>query len=421
MACYREALQVDVFCEEALDRLCSHHALSTEEEKTLLSGLPFRKQCSVEEEKMLKVLYQAKLRHHQKTDPQSLCSKEETLKSLAGNSDIVWSVAYNQFRCKNIDSCYDLTKRELQKDPFHPALLQLYITCCVEKRKHEELFSLGHKLVGSFPTSPLAWFAVSCYYLAIKNHQSARKYLTKVLSLDANFAPAHIAFGHSFATEGEHDQAISAFSKAARVMKGSHIPLMQLGREYYITGSHATAIRFMKTALATSPNDPSLVQEVGVMLTNAGNLDKAVKYFNHALSCLRLADPHMTIRDWEPVYNNLAHVYRKQKKYSLALEMHHKALNVSPKEPSTLTGIAFVHLLQGSYEEAVDYCSQSLQYRHEDQFTIDLLKTASEELVSVPLELGGNDSLDALEPEKEILEWDQQETAMKIGENMQTD
>ena len=413
---------MDVYCEEALDRLCVHHSLSAEEEKLLLSDLPFRKQCSPEEEQMLRILYQAKLRHSQKTDLRRCCTEEAGLKPLADNSDIIWSVAYSHFCSKNLSACYELTKKELQRDPFHPNLLQLYVMCCVEKRKPEELFSLGHKLVSSFPASPLSWFTVSCYYLTIQNHQNARKYLTKVLSLDGNFAPAHIAFGISFATEGEHDQAISAFSKAARVMKGSHIPLMQLGREYYITGSSATAVRFMKSALTISPDDPSLLQEIGVMLTNAGNLDKAVKYFLRALSSLRVTDPRVTVRDWEPVYNNLAHVYRKQKNYSLALKMHHQALSISPKEPSTLTGIAFVHLLQENYEEAIDYCSRSLQVRREDQFTIEVLKTASEELVFVPLQLssGGNDSLDALEPKNEILEWGQQ-NGTKTAESMQTE
>lgn len=418
-----------MYCEEALERLCNHHALTAEEEKNLLSNLPFKKQCTTEEEeRMLQILYQAKLRHNKKIDPRVVCLRDTKLKQFADNTDVILSTARKMFHGKNVHACYKLTTEELQKDPFHPGILQLHILCCVEKKKQAELFSLGHKLVGNFPSLPLAWFAVSCYYLTIQSHQNARKYLTKVLSLDQNFAPAHIAFGLSFATEGEHDQAISAFSTAARTMKGSHIPLMQLGREYYITGSTTTAIRFMKNALAISPDDPTLLQEVGVMLVNAGNYDKAVKYFLQALACLRVIDRHMTIRDWEPVYNNLAHVYRKQNKYDLSLEMHHRALSLSPKEPSTLTAIAFVHLLRGEYDNTIEYCSRSLQIRREDPFTIELLKTASDELVSSPLVLEPgpdrqNYSLDALEPENEILEWGQQNgtKTATIGEKMQTD
>lgn len=422
-ACYKEALRTDVYCSEALDWLCEHYALTADEEKALLSELPFKKQCSGDEERMLRVLYLAKLRHGRSTaDIRAACVKDANLKPLADNSDVVWSAAHRLFCSRNVHACYELTARELQKDPFHPSLLQLHVLCCVEKKKTAELFSLGHKLVGNSPSSPLAWLTVSCYYLAIQNHQNARKYLTKALNLDENFAPAHLAFGVSFAAEGEHDQAISAFSKAARIMKGSHVPLMHLGREYYITGSTATAVKFMKNALTISPCDPSLLQEVGVMLADAGNREKAVKYFVQALTYLRSADPHVTIRDWEPVYNNLGHLYRKLGRLDESLEMHHLALSLSPKEPSTLTAIAFVHLLKGDTNTAVDYCSRSLQVRREDQFTIEVLKIASDELVLVPLVLGcaGDESLDSLEPENEILEWGQQQSGTRTREEMQT-
>ena len=370
---------------------------------------------------MLRVLYHSKLNNGQRSlDLRVTCGKDQSLMALATNPDIIWSVARKLYRSGNVHSCYELTSKELQNDPFHPEMLELHILCCVEKSKTAELFSLGHKLVQNFPSSPLSWFAVSCYYLSLQNHQNARKYLTKVLNLDGSFSPAHLAFGVSFATECEHDQAISAFSKAARLMRGSHVPLMQLGREYYITGSTATAVRFMKSALSISPSDPALLQEVGVMLTSAGNHEKAAKYFRQALAGLRSADPHMTLRHWEPVYNNLAHVYRKLGRLDEALDMHQRSLSLSPKEPSTLTAVAFVHLLKGSFEAAVDYCSRSLRVRRGDPFTVELLKTASEELVALPLELDpGNESLDSLEPENEILEWGLQD-GTRTREEMQT-
>ena len=60
--------------------------------------------------------------------------------------------------------------------------------------------------------------------------------------------------------------------------------------------------------------------------------------------------------------------------------------------------------------------------RREDQFTIEVLKIASDELVLVPLVLGctGDESLDSLEPENEILEWGQQQSGTRTREEMQT-
>jgi anaphase-promoting complex subunit 6 len=43
---------------------------------------------------------------------------------------------------------------------------------------------------------------------------------SKANLIDSRFAPAWIAFAHSFAYEGEHDQAITAYSTSARLFPG---------------------------------------------------------------------------------------------------------------------------------------------------------------------------------------------------------
>lgn len=48
----------------------------------------------------------------------------------------------------------------------------------------------------------------------------ARKYFTKATALDKLFGPAWLAYGHSFAADGEHDQAMAAYFKAHQIMKG---------------------------------------------------------------------------------------------------------------------------------------------------------------------------------------------------------
>jgi len=48
----------------------------------------------------------------------------------------------------------------------------------------------------------------------------ARRYLGKATTLDKLFSPAWLAYGHSFAAENEHDQAMAAYFKASQLMKG---------------------------------------------------------------------------------------------------------------------------------------------------------------------------------------------------------
>lgn len=275
-----------------------------------------------------------------------------------------------------MDACYEITSEILHLDPYHTHTLTLHTACCVQKNKFEELFSLGHRLVQYFPSSALSWYVVGCYYVTINKHQNARKYLTKAITLDTNFGPAHIAFGLSFAAEGEHDQAISAFSIAARVMRGSHLPLLYLGTEYYLTGAVTTSTRFMKTAYDLAPSDPLLLHEIGYVVASVGAYPKAERYFKQALSQLEVVDIHLTLSAWEPVYNNLGHVLRKQGKYDEALSCHFNSLQLDPHNPSTLTAIAFIYLLQGHLDSVVEYANQSLRVKREDQFTLEVLHAA---------------------------------------------
>ena len=403
-----------MYCVEALEKLCHYHALSSNDEKSLLQSMHFKSQCSVEEESTLRLLYQQKMHHStQKQDALEQFRSKKSLQPLCSNLDVLCNVANQYFQKMNVDACYKLTTDIMAKDPYHTSALLLHLACCVEKGKVEELFSLGHRLVDHFPNSPLAWYSVACYYIAVNRHHSARKYLTKAINLDAQFAPAHMAFGLSFNSEGEHDQAISAFSNAARIMRGSHLPLLYLGREYFQTGSLSTSVRFLCSAKDMAPLDPVLLQEMGAIITNAGGYVKAERYFRFAIIQLTSIDPHVTLPLWEVLYNNLGHVLRKLGRYDDALSMHLSALQLAPNLPSSLTAIAFVYLLKRDLDKVIEFANRSLRLKREDQFTLELLQTAMEEMAEQPivavdspvpkLELG----LDDLEPGSELLKAEQ--------------
>ncbi len=379
MECYKKALVVDVFCEEALDKLCLYHFLSAKDEKQLLLSMPFKKQCSHPEEAALKALYQRKLSHTRASHLTQDVELPSCIESLQTNADVLSDVADYYLDAMNIDACYTHTSRILKLDPYHRHALHLHIVCCVCRSFVSELFTIGHQLVNTFPKSALAWYAVSCYYIALQKHQVARKYLSKSISLDANFAPAHMAFGISLASEGERDQARAAFAAAARIMQGSHLPLMFLGREYYLTCAMATSTKFMKNALSISPHNPILLQEVGVMLFNNGEYDKSESYLQLAVKHLRSIDPNVTLSEWEPVYNNLGHVMRKLGKYEESLQMHEFALQLCPNESTTLISIALTCLLSGNVDKVIKFTNQSLRLKREDQVALELLHTAIEE------------------------------------------
>jgi anaphase-promoting complex subunit 6 len=59
-----------------------------------------------------------------------------------------------------------------------------------------------------------------CFVFIAGKSDPARRYLSKSTALDKLFSPAWLAYGHSFAAENEHDQAMAAYFKASQLMKG---------------------------------------------------------------------------------------------------------------------------------------------------------------------------------------------------------
>lgn len=68
MDAYIQALNFNVYCTEAMDALTQHEMLMSGEERTLIEQLPFRKQCTDFETRVIKLLYTGKLKKYYETD-----------------------------------------------------------------------------------------------------------------------------------------------------------------------------------------------------------------------------------------------------------------------------------------------------------------------------------------------------------------
>ena len=113
-----------------------------------------------------------------------------------------------------------LMKRILRLDPFQVAALPSHLCCLYELKEKNRLFLLAHNLADQQPDQPATWFGVGVYYLSINKVSEARRYFSKSSMMDPHFGPAWVGFAHSFAVEGEHEQAISAYTTAARLFQG---------------------------------------------------------------------------------------------------------------------------------------------------------------------------------------------------------
>ncbi|XP_034233878.1 cell division cycle protein 16 homolog isoform X2 [Thrips palmi] len=430
---YRQALGCDVYCYEAFDALVQHHMLSSWEEMVLLDSIPYSKQCSTPAEaSFVRQLYEIKLNKYQGPYPEGshpsktvavppspspglalkgklsldisddhtgsqkptstpLYAELQTnsvVKIMANNLDVLVSKAERLFYNCKFQSCLKLTEEVLKKDPYHSNCLSVHIGCLVELKKSNQLFYLAHRLVDLHPEMAISWFAVGCYYYLIGKSDPARRYLTKATVLDRLFGPAWLAFGHSFAAENEHDQAMSAYFKASQLMKGCHLPLLYIGLECGLTNSVKLADKFFLQAQNIAPQDPFVMHELGVIAFQNQEYERAEKHFEDALKLVRSIDDSVAEK-WEPLLNNLGHVSRKRGKFSEALDYHQQALVLQPLNSSTFSAMGYAHAMMGNTLEAVDCFHKALGLRRDDTFSTTMLNYVIEQLVDDPLPFEG--------------------------------
>lgn len=108
-------------------------------------------------------------------------------------------------------------------------------------------------------------YKIYCIVFITGKSDPARRYLAKATALDRLFGPAWLAYGHSFAVENEHDQAMAAYFKASQLMKGCHLPLLYIGLECGLTNNLKLADKFFQQAQGIAPNDPFVIHEMGVI------------------------------------------------------------------------------------------------------------------------------------------------------------
>ncbi|XP_021785525.1 cell division cycle protein 16 homolog isoform X3 [Papio anubis] len=325
---YKEALKLDVYCFEAFDLLTSHHMLTAQEEKELLESLPLSK-LGNEEQELLRFLFENKLKKYNKPSETVI---PESVNGLQENLDVVVSLAERHYYNCDFKMCYKLTSVVMEKDPFHASCLPVHIGTLVELNKANELFYLSHKLVDLYPSNPVSWFAVGCYYLMVGHkNEHARRYLR------------------------------------------CHLPMLYIGLEYGLTNNSKLAERFFSQALSIAPEDPFVMHEVGVVAFQNGEWKTAEKWFLDALEKIKAIGNEVTVDKWEPLLNNLGHVCRKLKKYAEALDYHRQALVLIPQNASTYSAIGYIHSLMGNFENAVDYFHTALGLRRDDTFSVTML------------------------------------------------
>ncbi|KAK5087823.1 anaphase-promoting complex subunit Cut9 [Lithohypha guttulata] len=384
--CFMAAVRIDVQCFEAFDQLMKNSLLTPAEEIQFLNELDFdsirteEPAQAQEAAHLTKLLYTTRLSKY--SSPQTMTDATETLAThynLADNPDLMLTQAetlYTQCRFHEalaittqiLNSSSNAEREDLDQNPdvmaslgHAPNLYPLHIACLYETSQHNTLFHLSHTLSLHAPHESYTYLAIATYYLSTARIPEARRFFSKASLMNPHSAEAWIGFAHTFAAEGEHDQAIAAYSTASRLFQGSHLPSLFLGMQHLGLGNMTLAWEYVLHAFSmssgagsvsaassvtasrakteedtnrlnqlvfTQPHalkgDPLVIGELGVILYHQTNLNVAAKLFKRGLELAAQLGCDMSA--WVAVRGNLAHALRRMGRYQESLDQFDECL-----------------------------------------------------------------------------------------------
>lgn len=397
--CYKDAVRIDVLCFEAFDQLMKNSLMSPSEEWEFLDSLNFdsattsdASSSSQEAGDFTKMLYTTRLSKYSR--PDDFNAAIETLSThyrLSSNPSILLSKAELLFTNCRFRDALVLTTQIIETDPYNFSALPVHLSALFELKETNALFLLSHDLADTHPDEPCTWLAVGTYYLSINRIPEARGYFSKASLMDPHFGPAWIGFAHTFAAEGEHDQAISAYSTAARLFQGTHLPQLFLGMQNLCLGNLGLAREYLETAYTMCENDPLVLNEMGVSCYNEGQFDQAIRSFELALSIAHDIDAAPS--SWLDTRTNLGHAYRRSGRYPEALNEFSEVLRLGGKDATIFAAKGLVLLDMEDFFEATVALHEALAVSPQDPTATELLNRALDGLESKPV-MGGAEEED---------------------------
>ncbi|QPG75092.1 hypothetical protein FOA43_002433 [Brettanomyces nanus] len=373
--CFKEAILVDVKCFEAFNQLITNSMLTPDEEWDLLSHLNFDDADNNAE--LVRLLYTTRLSKYKnvhKFEDAELKLKDEY--NLEGNLDLLLArtdLLYAQCRFQD---CLDMCRQIMDQNEWNLQIMPNYLSCLYETGGKNELFLSAHKLAENYPNNYITWLAIGIYYFAIGRTNDARLFFSKASILNPSFGPAWIGFAHTFAVEGEHEQAISAYATASRLFPGSHLPNLFLGMQYLQMNNLILAQEYLTSSLLICPTDPLLLNELGVLYYNRGQLAKAENVLQKALVASKSLDS--SAKCCCSIHCNLGHVYRRLKRYKLAIEHFEDVLRMSKIDANVYSSLGLIYLKLGKISIAIEMLHSALSIQSNDPIATDLLNKALE-------------------------------------------
>lgn len=386
---FMRSLSLDIKNYESFDHLVRGHLLTATQQWDFIQNLEYVAQAGddpaqLEALHVVRLLYTARLDKSGRIHAQQAAAARRQLVGIYGlgdSPDVLLGLAEEMFSRMRYEDAYTVTQRIMELCKDHEASLPVHIsTMYMIERLRPALYLLAHHLTDTDPDMAAGWYAVGCWYFGTKRWLEARKYFSKAVQMDPRFSPGWVAFAHTFAYEGESDQAVISYSTAERNFSSHYLIKLFLGMEHLSQGNLTLAELYLTGSAEVWEEDALSRNERGVVAYYSGKMEEAVRLFRSALEAAK--DIQQPAKAWISTHLNLAFALRKIGQLSLARQSFLRVLELDPDMSIAYTGVAMCLHGEGQLDEAITWYHRALASEPTDKHANELLSFALQECAS---------------------------------------
>lgn len=159
-------------------------------------------------------------------------------------------------------------------------------------------------------------------------------------------ADARMAMGITYLEQRNIPAAMRELSRASELDPGNPGIDLSLGLAYRARGDSAKAEECFRRAIGKRPDYPEAHNNLGVLLSDLGRGDEAIREYEAAASNVLFATP-------EFAYYNMGEEYRRQKNLEFAEAMYRRALVLNERYGPAYRGLAGILASRGRGDEAI--------------------------------------------------------------------
>ncbi len=217
-------------------------------------------------------------------------------------------------------------------------------------RKAQEMGLLPQKQIDS--KDPQFFNNRGVEHMRKGEHDQAISDFSKALEMNPIYVEVYNNRGRAYDKKDQYDQAISDFNKALEISPGYVQVYINRGIAYGKKSQYDQAISDFNKALEINPRNAFVYTGRGFAYSRKGQYDQAISDFNKALEINpRLAE----------AYRSRGVTYSRKGQYDQAISDYNKAVEINPKDALTYNNRGIAYRKKSQYDQAISDHKKALE------------------------------------------------------------